>query len=198
MAMGRPRSFCTDTALNRALEVFWRKGYEGATLTELTQAMGINKPSLYAAFGNKEDLFRKTLDRYTREKLAYLREAVEEAPTALEMARRMLLGAADMLTNPDHPVGCLTVKGAMTCTDQAPSVKAELDHIRIRFETAVQDRLRQAIADGELAEDADPAQLSRFLTVVIQGMAIQAADGASTDQLRQVAEMALLAWPSRR
>ena len=143
MAMGRPRAFCTDAALNRALEVFWRKGYEGASLNDLTEAMGINRPSLYAAFGNKEQLFRKALDRYTKEKVAYLREAVE-APTAYGMARSMLLGAADMLTNPEHPVGCLTVKGALTCGDETPSVRQESAKIRDGVAPSLHERRDRA------------------------------------------------------
>lgn len=194
MAMGRPRAFCVDTALNQALEVFWRKGYEGASLTDLTEAMGINRPSLYAAFGNKEELFRKALDRYTREKVAYLSEAVEAA-TAYGMAERMLVGAADMLTDPCHPVGCLTVKGAMTCGDEAPSVKREIDQIRVKFETTMRDRLDRALRDGDLPADADPGHLCRFLSTMVQGMSVQAAAGASRDDLRKVAHMALTAWP---
>lgn len=196
MAMGRPRAFCVDAALNHALEVFWRKGYEGASLNDLTEAMGINKPSLYAAFGNKEELFRKALDRYTKEKVAYLHEAVE-APTAYGMAERMLVGAADMLTDPHHPVGCLTVKGAMTCSDQSPSVKFELDKIRTKFETTMRERLERAIGEGDLPADADAEHLCRFLSTIIQGMSFQAAGGASREDLRKVALTALTAWPTR-
>lgn len=196
MAMGRPRAFCVDTALNHALEVFWRKGYEGASLNDLTDAMGINRPSLYAAFGNKEELFRKALDRYTKEKVAYLREAVE-APTAYGMAERMFYGAADMLTDPCHPVGCLTVKGAMTCGDQAPSVKQELDHIRANFEATMLERLQRAKDEGDLPADSDPAHLCRFLSTMVQGMSVQAAGGASREDLRMVAQTALKAWPTR-
>src|SRR5947207_11547368 len=99
---GRPRAFDTDAALDAALAVFWRKGYEGASLTDLTAAMGINRPSLYAAFGSKEDLFRKALDRYAEGPAAYVREALEE-PTARAVAERLLRGAAELLTNPRNP-----------------------------------------------------------------------------------------------
>lgn len=196
MAMGRPRAFCVDTALNQALEVFWRKGYEGASLNDLTEAMGINKPSMYAAFGNKEDLFRKALERYTKEKVTYLREAVE-APTAYGVAERMLRGAAIMMTDACSPVGCLTVKGSMTCGDEAPSVRREIDAIRINFETTLRERLDRARAEGDLPADTDPAHLCRFLTTMIQGMSVQAANGASRDDLIMVADTALKAWPSK-
>lgn len=196
MAMGRPRAFCTDTALNRALEVFWRKGYEGASLNELTEAMGINKPSLYAAFGNKEDLFRKALDRYTKEKIAYISEALD-APTARGVAERLLFGAADMLTDPSHPVGCLVTKGAMTCGDEAQSVRDQIEHLKADYETRMHTRLEQAKQDGQLPADADVAQLTQFLTTFIQGMSHQVVQGATRAQLHKVAEMALLAWPAR-
>jgi len=196
MAMGRPRAFCTDTALNRALEVFWRKGYEGASLNELTEAMGINKPSLYAAFGNKEDLFRKALDRYTKEKIAYISEALD-APTARGVAERLLFGAADMLTDPSHPVGCLVTKGAMTCGDEAQSVREQIEHLKADYETRMHARLERAKRDGQLPADADVAQLTQFFTTFIQGMSHQVVQGATRAQLHKVAEMALLAWPAR-
>lgn len=194
MAMGRPRAFCTDKALDRALEVFWRKGYEGASLTDLTTAMGINRPSLYAAFGNKEELFRKALGRYLTEKATYLRVALE-APDARGVAERLLLGAADMLTDPCHPVGCLAVQGALTCGDEAESIKRELVDIRADYETKLCQRLERAQQEGDLTADADTADLARFITTVIQGMSVQAASGATQEQLRRVAENALRAWP---
>lgn len=197
MAMGRPRAFCADTALNRALEVFWRKGYEGASMNDLTEAMGINKPSLYAAFGNKEELFRKALDRYTQEKIAYFSDA-EQADTAYGVAERLLFGAVDMLTDPNHPVGCLVTKGAMTCGDEAPSVKEKISHIKTDYENRMHSRLERARVEGDLPADADPVQLTQFLTTLIQGMSHQVVHGATREQLRQVAATALLAWPTRR
>lgn len=196
MALGRPRAFCPDDALNRALEVFWRKGYEGASLNDLTEAMGINKPSLYAAFGNKEQLFQSALERYTREKVAYLNEAID-APTARGVAERLLFGAVDMLTDPTHPVGCLVTRGAMTCGDEAQSVKEKIDHIRISYETRMHGRLERAKQEGELPADADVAHLTQFLTTIIQGMSHQVLHGATREQLRKVAETALLAWPAK-
>jgi AcrR family transcriptional regulator len=124
-----------DTALNRALEIFWRKGYEGTSLSALTEAMGINRPSLYAAFGNKEELFRKALDRYKTEKGAYVLKALE-APTARGVVQQLLYGAAEMLTDRNHPVGCLTVQGALTCGEEAESIRLELAKIRAEYENA--------------------------------------------------------------
>lgn len=197
MALGRPRAFDIDTALNRALEVFWSKGFDGASLTDLTDAMGISRPSLYAAFGNKEDLFRKALDRYKTEKMAYINEALA-APTARTLAERLLFGAATMLTDPSHPVGCLSVKGAMTCKDDSLIAREELDQLRCSFETAIIERLTRAIADGDLPPDSNPLVLQRFLGTVAMGMSLQASQGATTADLMAVARMALTAWPALR
>src|SRR5271165_4690093 len=114
MPSGRTRQFDVDEALDRALEVFWARGYEGATLPDLTSAMGINRPSLYAAFGNKEELFRKVLDRYAKGPACYLREALEE-PRARGVAERLLNGTIDAVTDRKNPRGCLMVQGALAC-----------------------------------------------------------------------------------
>src|SRR5437763_5768090 len=118
---GRPRAFDADVALERAMHVFWAKGYEGASLSDLTQAMRINRPSLYAAFGNKEQLFRKVLDRYAEGPFAYFQKALA-APTALDVVDQILGGAVNMADNPQMPAGCLMVQGALACGDAASSV----------------------------------------------------------------------------
>jgi AcrR family transcriptional regulator len=192
---GRPREFDADEALDRALEVFWRKGYEGASLAELTEAMGINRPSLYAAFGNKEALFRRALDRYAEGPAAYTREALN-APTAREVAEQLLHGAAVALTDPCHPPGCLGVMGALTCGDAADSIREELCARRAAFEKELTRRLELAKADGDLPADTNCADLARLVMTIMQGMSVQAASGASRQDLRKVAEMALKAWPA--
>jgi len=191
---GRPRQFDVDEALERALRVFWRRGYEGATLPELTQAMGIKRPSLYAAFGSKEELFRKALDRYVEGPAAYVREALNE-PTARAVAGRLLGGAIDLLTDRRNPRGCLVVQGALACGETAESVRRELAARRVAGEVAVRQRFERARADGDLPAEADPADLARFVVTVMRGMAVQAAGGASREDLRRVAELALRAWP---
>src|SRR5438876_1611267 len=123
--VGRPRAFDVDEALDQALKVFWRKGYEGTSLPDLTRAMGINRPSLYAAFGNKEALFRKALDRYAQGPAAYVREALSK-PTARAVVQHLLLGAVEMATDPRHPRGCLAVQGALACGDEAECVRKHL------------------------------------------------------------------------
>lgn len=197
MALGRPRTFDIDEALNRALYVFWRKGYEGTSLTDLTEAMGINRPSLYAAFGNKEALFRKAFDRYVEEKGAYIRNALA-APTAREVVERLLLDGADMLTEPNSPAGCLAVQGALSCGDDADCIRQELAHRRAEAEGWVRERFERAKAEGDLPPASDPADLARFVATVAQGMAVQASSGATREDLRRVAQTALLALPLRR
>jgi AcrR family transcriptional regulator len=192
---GRPREFDLDQALDRALEVFWRKGYEGASISELTEAMGINRPSLYAAFGNKEELFRKALDRYVQGPAAYTYRALDE-PTARSVVERLLHDAADALTCPDNPHGCLGVQGALACGDAATSIKEELCARQARWEAALQRRLERAKREGDLSGSANCADLAQFIATIIQGMAVQAAGGATRQELRKVADLALHAWPA--
>jgi len=191
---GRPRSFDIEKAVDKALEVFWRKGYEGASLSDLTKAMGINRPSLYAAFGDKQTLFRRTLDRYTQGPAAYVLEALN-APNARTVAERLLQAAADSLLNPRHPRGCLLVQGAHACGESANVVQRELIARRLAGEAAVRKRLQRARSEGDLPPDADPATLARYLSTVMHGMAVEAAAGATRRQLQQVIQTALRAWP---
>jgi AcrR family transcriptional regulator len=157
--------------------------------------MGINRPSLYAAFGNKEQLFRKALDRYAAGPAAHMREALDE-PTARAVAERLLLNTADVLTDPCHPPGCLAVHGALSCGEAAESIRQELNSHRFASEAALRERLERAKSDKDLPATANPADLARYIATVLQGMAVQAAGGASRDDLHSVAELALRAWPT--
>ena len=195
MAIGRPRAFDKDEALDRALDVFWRKGYEGATLCDLTSAMGINPPSLYGAFGNKEGLFRQALDRYSQISTAYWAQALE-AQTARGVAEALLRGTAKFLTDTCHPKGCLAVHGALACGADAECIRNELAGRRATSLARIKDRLKRAKKDGDLPADADPAALARYLATVIEGMAVQAASGASRKELDRVADTALRAFPN--
>ena len=123
--VGRPRAFDMDTALEKALEVFWRKGYDGTSLSDLTDAMGINKPSLYAAFGNKEQLFLKAIELYESRPCAFFMPALEK-PTAYEVAEHMLYGAAANMADKDQPQGCVVIQGALSCSEAAATVKEAL------------------------------------------------------------------------
>jgi AcrR family transcriptional regulator len=178
------------------MHVFWAKGYEGAALSDLTRAMRINRPSLYAAFGNKEQLFRKVLDRYANGPLGYFRKALA-ATKARSVIEQILLGAANMASDPGNPAGCLMVQGALACGNAAGSVQKEVAARRIASEVALRRRLQQAKRQGDLPPSADPGDLARYVMTVLQGMAVQGADGASRDQLRQVVRVALRGWPKR-
>lgn len=178
------------------MRVFWRKGYEGASLPDLTSAMGIERPSLYAAFGSKEELFRKALDRYADGPAAYVRKALEE-PTAQAVAEQLLRGAVDLLTDPRNPHGCLLVQGALSCSEEAEPIRRELAARRAAGEAAIRRRFSKAKSDGDLPRNADPAGLASFVAAVIQGMAVQAASGAPRKDLMKVAKSALRTWPAR-
>jgi AcrR family transcriptional regulator len=193
---GRPREFEVDEALTAALQVFWRRGYEGASLTELTEAMGITRPSLYACFGNKEALFRQALDLYEREKLAYVEVALE-APTARGVAERLLHGALAMQSSSCDPKGCLGVIASVACGAEAESIRSEVVARRAAADTALIARFKRARKDGDLPAGVDPAALARLLGALIQGLSVQASNGASCKDLRSLVDTALLVWPGK-
>lgn len=193
MPRGRPRTFDADQALDRALDVFWRKGYEGATLPDLTAAMGINRPSLYAAFGNKEQLFRKALERYVAGPACYVGEALAQ-PTARKVVEALFQGGIEMLTNPKYPGGCFAVQSALACGDEATALRDELSTRRKTLELALRRRFQEAAKAGDLPAKIDAAALAGYICAVIHGMAVQAAGGAKRRDLKRVAELALRAW----
>ncbi|MDA9511216.1 TetR family transcriptional regulator [Bradyrhizobium sp. CCBAU 11386] len=192
MGMGRPREFDADVALDQAMEVFWRHGYEGATIAQLTEAMGINPPSLYACFGNKEGLLKAALDRYTKLRGVWMDEVVA-APTAREVAERMLMGIADKQTDPANPPGCLLVQGGIACGSGSENVPFELAARRAQNEDQLRDRFIRAKAEGDLKETSDPAALARYVSAVSVGMGVMASSGADREALRQVASVAVQA-----
>jgi len=192
MGMGRPREFDAETALDQAMEVFWRHGYEGATIAQLTEAMGINPPSLYACFGNKEGLLKAALDRYTKLRNVWMDEVVA-APTAREVADRMLMGIADKQTDPANPPGCLLVQGGVACGTGSENVPFELAARRAENENQLRDRFIRAKAEGDLKESTDPAALARYISAVSVGMGVMASSGSDREALRQVADVAVQA-----
>jgi AcrR family transcriptional regulator len=194
MPTGRPREFDIEQALDRAMALFWRKGYEGTSLTDLTASLGITRPSLYAAFGSKEQLFRRALDRYERGPTGYGAEALT-APTARAVAERLLRQTIDLQTDPDHP-GCLLVQAALVTGDSADPMRRELIARRAAGTRALRRRFARAKAEGDLPSDAKPAALARYLMAIIRGMAVEAASGASRSELQQIVEIALRSWPS--
>jgi AcrR family transcriptional regulator len=193
MAMGRPRAFDADKALDEAMEVFWRHGYDGATIAQLTKAMGINPPSLYAAFGSKEELLKAALDRYSAKRAEFMCDVLS-APTAREVAGRMLLRIADSQTDPANPPGCLLVQGGLACGAGAENVPFELAAHRAQTEDQLRERFVKAKAEGDLGAAADPRALARYLSVVMAGMGVLASSGADRDALREVALVSLKAF----
>ena len=194
MPKGRPREFDIEKALDIALLMFWKRGYEGTSLAALTESMGINVPSLYAAFGNKEELFKKVLDRYLEKPASYVPKALT-ASTARDAAENLLSGAIDMVTNRSHPDGCLLVQGALASGPMTENVSAELTRRRVMAEAAVRRRFERAIAEGDLPKSVDAAKLARYMITVIWGLSVQASGGATKAQLKEVAEVALESWP---
>lgn len=195
-ARGRPREFDIDDALAAALRVFWRNGYEGASLAELTAEMGITKPSLYAAFGNKEQLFGKALDLYEREKLAYMTAALD-APTARAVAERLLRGALEMQSSDCDPKGCLGVIGTVACGAEAEPIKAEVVKRRASSHAALVARFARAKTDGDLPDGLEADALARYLLAIMQGLMIQAGAGATCAELGQLVDTSLMVWPTR-
>lgn len=194
--MGRPRGFDLDKALDEAMEVFWRHGYEGATIAELTAAMGINPPSLYAAFGNKEGLLKAALDHYSKKRDECMGEVLA-APTARAVVENLLLRLADMQTDPANPPGCLLVAGGLACGEGAENIPFELASHRARTESLLRERFERAKTEHDLPDDADPAALARYLSAVIAGMGVLASSGASRAELREVALVSLRAFDER-
>ena len=191
---GRPREFDTELALGAALRVFWAKGYEGASLSDLTDEMGITRPSLYAAFGNKETLFRQALDLYERDKLTYIGDAIE-APTARGVAERLLMGSVDAATTGDCK-GCMGVIASVACQSVEPSIRDDVNARAESSRRAIIARMQQAIDAGEFRVATEAEAITRYLLAIMQGISVQAQSGASREELLQVADSALLSWPS--
>lgn len=192
---GRPREFCVDAALTAALRLFWSKGYEGTSLTDLTEAMGITRPSLYAAFGNKESLFRKALDLYEREKLSYIGRALEQ-PTVRGVARALLEGSLENQCSVGEPRGCLGVISSVACGAEAESIREEVLARGRKGHAALIERMERARAEGELPAGIDPEGLTKYLTAILQGMAVQAGAGATREDLQRLVDTTLAVWPT--
>jgi AcrR family transcriptional regulator len=196
VSIGRPREFDLDVALENAMLVFWRKGYEGASMSDLTASLRVTKPSLYAAFGNKEQLFRKVLDRYDERTAGFLLGSIRAA-TAREVAAGLLRGAAEFHANPANPPGCLMVQGALVCSGASGPAR-ETRSRRTRLREAIQERLERAVYEGDLPSGANPVALARYLVAVMRGIAIEAAGGAGAAELHQIVDVALTAWPASK
>ena len=195
MRTGRPRSFCREEALDRAMTVFWRHGYEGASMADLTKAMGINPPSLYACFRSKEGLFKAVLQRYDQRRASFMAHVLE-APSAAKVAETYLMGVATFAadTSGRNPPGCLMVQGGLTCGDTM--IPDTLARHRAEKEAMLRARFEEARNSGDLPKSCDPASLARYLMVMANGICVQASAGATAEELREVAAIALTNWPA--
>jgi AcrR family transcriptional regulator len=194
---GRPRSFDRDEALERAMRLFWSRGYEGTSISDLTEAMGVAPPSLYGAYGDKQRLFLEAVERYEQTAGCFAREALAEEPTAERAVRRLLLGAVKSFTTPDNPKGCLMVLGATNCSVESAEVGEALAERRRAAEGAVRARLLAGEQAGEFARDADVDALAALVTATLFGLALKARDGASRARLTKVVEQLMTMWPRR-
>jgi AcrR family transcriptional regulator len=193
---GRPRSFDKEVALRRAMELFWAKGYDGTSLADLTAAMGINSPSLYAAFGSKEGLFREAVRLYGKSEGGRIWASLKEAPTAREGIERMLCASAEDFTRARKPRGCLIALGALHADEANEAVCRELQHQRAENVELLRGRLERGVAEGELPSELNTQAIAMFYATVQHGMSIQARDGASRKILLAVADCAMAAWDS--
>lgn len=195
--MARPRDFDEGEVLDRAMDVFWRHGYEGASFAELTKAMGVNSPSIYVAFGSKRGLFDAVLKRY-RSRRAARRDYVLGGATAREVAERMLFDTIDWLIDPNEPLGCLLIQAGLSTGVNNGDVPRALIDQRSGIREGLTERLTRAQTEGDLAPSADPAALARYLHMVALGLSIQAQDGMSEKELKESAERALMGWPANQ
>jgi len=193
--VGRPLSFDREAALHQAMLLFWQHGYEATSLSQLTAAMGISPPSLYAAFGDKKQLFLEAVSRYTAWRLGTA-DAIEQAPTARDAVCTMLEATAVSFTDPDLPPGCLLISGAINCSPSAGDVQAALAAIRLEIETRLRDRIARDVDAGLLPPGTDARVLAALYMTVIQGMSNQARDGVSRDTLVALGHAAMNAWPA--
>jgi AcrR family transcriptional regulator len=192
---GRPRAFDPEAALDAAMHLFWEHGYEATSLAMLRDAMGLTPPQIYNAFTDKETLFRKALTRYHETEIGFALEALSAPVPTGEAIRRLLMGAAQAYTRPGKPGGCLFVSGALAASPQAQAIADELKTYRTANEAAIAERLSRGQAIGDLPEAVSPQGFAKYLAGVMNGMSIQARDGASADELRAMAETALAVLP---
>jgi AcrR family transcriptional regulator len=188
---GRPRSFDRDTALRRAIEVFWARGYEGAQLVDLTAAMGINPPSFYAAFGSKEALFREALDRYLTTDGAGSMQALETGATARRSILGMLTASAEIALASPGVGGCMLILGLVNSLPENDGLRRHLAGLRRETAERIRRRLRRGVADGDLPAGTDIGGLATFFGTVMQGLSLQARDGASREELLAAAVAAV-------
>jgi AcrR family transcriptional regulator len=187
---GRPIGFDKEAALEAAMLLFWERGFEGTSMTDLTQAMGLNPSSIYAAFGDKQALFQLAVKRYLDSRAQYAVKALEE-PTLARVIRALFDNTVAFLTTPGHPPTCMTLAGAMGCSVDAAPARDLMTEIRKQNEVAIKERLLAARKSGELSKDINVDDYTRYLSLMLAGLSIQSANGSTKAELKRTAQMAL-------
>ena len=192
---GRPREFDPATALDRAIEIFYAKGYEATTLDDLTAAMGIKRPSLYASFGNKEALFLQSLERYGERSALAAQTALTSQNNAQKAVEAFLYLVAEWHTQHSQMMGCLIANSSSDCREEQSNICDRIQHLHQKNEEILFQRLQQGVDSGELPQDADTRGLAQFFYGVTQGMAILARGQRNPEAIRNMAKFAMRAWP---
>ncbi|MCU1322219.1 MAG: regulatory protein TetR [Acidobacteriaceae bacterium] len=187
--MGRPREFDEETALDAAMKLFWDKGYEGTSMADLTKAMGLSPSSIYAAFGDKKALFQRAADKYAKDVAKFYEETFAES-TVKAVVRCLLFKAVEFLTTPGSPKTCFTL-GAMPSNSDTEPVRQMLVDVRKRGQVALKARLAKAQRSGDLGTEVDVQDLTRFISMVIGGLVVQADGGASKNEMTRTVKLTL-------
>ncbi|MGY8831987.1 MAG: TetR/AcrR family transcriptional regulator [Pseudomonadales bacterium] len=195
--MGRHREFDVNHALDAALAVFWRKGYEGASYTDLTQATGVERPGLYSAFGNKEMLFLRALERYYDHHLSFFPAALE-LPTSRQVALHILRSAVELNTRYPEHTGCLGIHGAIAGSDDVEPIRQALIGARAAGESSLRERFERAQREGDLPATANCSVLAAYVCAMLHGMAVQAKAGFDREMLEMVVDQAMSNWPANQ
>lgn len=193
---GRPREFDEDKALDAALLMFWEKGYDATSLSDLTEAMGISRPSMYSTLGNKEKLFKLALERYSLRNAKLFDECLS-LPTAKEGIETLLREAVKIFADSKNPGGCMGIQSVVTCSTVSGTLKKEMDRKRVEFESKLKKRFDRAVSAGELPKSTVTLDLARYYSVVFQGLSLQAKAGASIRELIGVVDVAMAGWPAK-
>lgn len=194
--LGRPRKFDKDLALDTALQVFMQKGYEATSLTDITEALGINRPSVYAAFGNKEELFAQALAKYNQGPIAYLNDVLSEK-TSRDVVKELLMKSVELLTCAEQPRACLAIQSSISSELAVAGIQQNIVDGLHQIEVNIKNRFDQAIAQGDLPKDTDSWLLTKYVTTIHKGLSIQASNGTSAEELYGIVEITLQSWPGK-
>ncbi|MBJ7264925.1 MAG: TetR/AcrR family transcriptional regulator [Burkholderiaceae bacterium] len=189
-------SFDREAVLERAMCLFWQQGYETTSVGDLTSAMGITAPSLYAAFGDKEGLYREALERYKTRRGDYTECLMSNPTDTREVIRTLLVNAANTMCCPDTPSGCMIVLSGVNCSPQSADIQQMLANCRADFEADLTARIQHGIEHGDVPAQASAPGLAKFYSTVLSGMSMQARHAATHEMLIAICEAAMQAWPA--